>query len=73
MANQVPTKVKTKKIKKSRIKEVGSELKKVSFPTFSKTVKQTGIVISVVLLFTLVLMGIDWLLSLLYELLVSGI
>ena len=73
MANQVPTKVKTQKVKKSRIKEVGSELKKVSFPTFKKTVKQTGIVISVVLLFTLVLMGIDWLLSLLYELLVSGI
>lgn len=73
MANQVPTKVKTQKVKKSRIKEVGSELKKVSFPTLKKTVKQTGVVISVVLLFTLVLMGIDWLLSLLYELLVSGI
>ena len=73
MANQVPTKVKTQKVKKSRIKEVGSELKKVSFPTFKKTVKQTGVVISVVLLFTLVLMGIDYLLSLLYNLLVSGI
>ena len=73
MANQVPTKTKAQKVKKSRIKEVGSELKKVSFPTFRKTVKQTGVVISVVLLFTLVLMGIDYLLSLLYNLLVSGI
>ena len=73
MAKEAPTKVKTQKVKKSRLKEVGSELKKVSFPTFRKTVQQTGVVISVVLVFTLVLFGIDRLLSFLYELLVSGI
>jgi|AntRauTorcE11897_2_1112592.scaffolds.fasta_scaffold00001_443 preprotein translocase SecE subunit len=58
---------------KNKIKEVGSELKKVSYPTLGKTVQQTGVVISVVLIFTLVLFGIDRLLSFLYELLVSGI
>ena len=73
MAKEAPTKVKAPKVKKSRLKEVGSELKKVSFPTFRKTVQQTGVVISVVLVFTLVLFGIDRLLSFLYELLVSGI
>lgn len=51
------------------VKEIGSELKKVSWPTFSKVAKQTGIVIAVVVFFTLVLFGIDRLASLLYTLL----
>ncbi|MGD9901106.1 MAG: preprotein translocase subunit SecE [Spirochaetales bacterium] len=74
MANQTPkSTVKEKTVKKHRIKEIGSELKKVSFPTFGKTAQQTGVVLAVVILFTLVLFGIDRLLSLLYSLLVSGI
>ncbi len=51
------------------VKEIGSELKKVSWPTFRKVAKQTGIVIAVVVFFTLVLFGIDRLASLLYTLL----
>ena len=62
-----------KTVKKNRIKGMVSELKKVSFPSLAKTVKQTGVVLSVVLVFTLVLFGIDRLLSWLYNLLVSGI
>ncbi|MBP5651361.1 MAG: preprotein translocase subunit SecE, partial [Clostridia bacterium] len=44
-------------------------LKKVSWPSFGKTVKQTGVVIAVVVICTLVLFGIDRLLSLLYKVL----
>ena len=50
-----------------KIKESTSELKKVTWPTFGKTVKQTGVVIAVVVVCTLVLFGIDRLLSLLYK------
>ena len=63
-------KVKPKKAKKqektarvSRTKETISELKKVSWPSFGKTMKQTGMVISVVAIFTLLVLGIDSLLS----------
>ena len=55
------------KVKRSRVKETVSELKKVSWPSFAKTMKQTGMVISVVLIFMLLIIGIDqlliWLLS----------
>lgn len=68
-------KVKPKKAKKqektvkvSKTKETISELKKVSWPSFGKTMKQTGMVISVVAIFTLLVLGIDslltWLISL---------
>ena len=56
------------KVKRSRTKETISELKKVSWPSFGKVMKQTGMVISVVLVFMLLIVGIDqlliWLLSL---------
>ena len=56
------------KVKRSRTKETMSELKKVSWPSFGKVMKQTGMVISVVLIFMLLVVGIDqlliWLLSL---------
>lgn len=54
--------------KRSRAKETMSELKKVSWPSFAKTMKQTGMVISVVVLFMLVTLGIDSLLSWLLKL-----
>ena len=38
------------KVKRSRVKETVSELKKVSWPSFAKTMKQTGMVISVVVI-----------------------
>lgn len=56
------------KVKRSRTKETMSELKKVSWPSFGKVMKQTGMVISVVVIFMLLIIGIDqlliWLLSL---------
>ena len=56
------------KVKRSRIKETVSELKKVSWPSFSKAMKQTGMVISVVVIFMALVIGMDqlliWLLSL---------
>ena len=49
-----------------KIKESISEVKKVNWPTFGKVCKQTGMVISVVAVCTLVLFGMDRLLSLLF-------
>ena len=68
-------KQKSKKDKKpskvaKKTKEVFSELKKVTWPKFSTVVKQTGVVIAVVIFFTVVLFGFDRLLSLLINLLV---
>ena len=52
-----------------KIKEVFSELKKVSWPTFAKVMKQTGVVIAVVLFFVVIITVIDFGLSYLLELL----
>lgn len=57
--------------KRSRVKETMGELKKVSWPSFGKTMKQTGMVISVVLIFTLVVLGIDSLLGWLLKLIAN--
>ena len=69
------SKKKAKKVSKeprrSRTKETISELKKVSWPTFGKTMKQTGMVISVVAIFMLVTLGIDSLLSWLLKLITN--
>ncbi len=43
----------------TKIKDVFSELKKVSWPTFGKVVKQTGVVIVVVLIFLVVITAFD--------------
>ena len=59
---------KTKEPRRSRTKATISELKKVSWPTFGKTMKQTGMVISVVVIFMLVTLGFDSLLSWLLKL-----
>lgn len=42
-----------------KMKEVFSELKKVSWPTFGKVVKNTGIVLVVVLVFLVVITLVD--------------
>ena len=52
-----------------RIKETISELKKVTWPTFGSVVKKTGIVLAVVVIFAVVLFGIDRLLAWLFDLL----
>lgn len=49
--------------KRSRVKEVFSELKKVNWPTFKQACKQTGAVLVVVAIFMLVVLGIDSLLG----------
>ena len=61
-------KKKVEKVKRNRGKEVVSELKKVNWPSFKKTCKQTGTVLAVVSVFMLAVLGIDtlvaWVLSL---------
>jgi len=46
-----------------KTKEVFSELKKVTWPSFGKVVKSTGVVIAVVLFFLLAIGGADSLLG----------
>ncbi len=66
--NQVKSKKKPTKAKKPNIfkrigakcKDIFSELKKVNWPTFPKTVKQTGVVILVVLVFLVVITAFDF-------------
>lgn len=53
------------------IKEIVSELKKVSWPTFGKVMAETGIVLVVVIFFLLVILGFDSLLTWLFGLLVK--
>ncbi len=62
---------KVKTPKRSRIKDTFSELKKVSWPTFGKTMKQTGMVLSVVLIFGLLVFGLDELVIYLIKLILS--
>ncbi len=51
-----------------KFKEMFSELKKVSWPNFKTVVKATGVIIAVVLVFTVALFGIETVLGLLYNL-----
>ena len=60
---------KEKKVRRSRVKETFSELKKVNWPTFGKTMKQTGMVLAIVVAFTLLVLGIDMLVGYLIGLL----
>lgn len=62
---------KVKTPRRSRIKDTFSELKKVSWPSFGKTMKQTGMVLSVVLLFGLLVFGLDTLVNYLIKLILS--
>ena len=70
-----PKAVKAKKEKKPNkvgkaLKESASELKKVTWPSFGKVAKQTGVVLAFVLIFAVVLFGFDFLLGKLFGLLV---
>ncbi len=64
-------KAKNEKPKRHRIKETISELKKVSWPSFGKACKQTGAVLVVVLVFMLVILGVDSLISWIINLIVN--
>lgn len=57
--------------KKSRIKETLGELKKVTWPSFGKAMKQTGMVLAIVLVFGVVVLGLDLLISFIINLLSS--
>lgn len=51
-----------------KFKEMNSELKKVTWPSFKTVVKSTGVIIAVVLVFTVALFGIETVLGLLFNL-----
>jgi preprotein translocase subunit SecE len=55
-----------------KLKETGSELKKVTWPDFPKVVKKTGVVIAVVIIFTVILFGVDRLIGFLFSLLTKN-
>lgn len=74
-AKDVKNKNKKDKVKKPNkfvksMKDTGNELKKVSWPSFKEVVKQTGIVLAFVVVFAIVLFGVDrlcsWLTGLLF-------
>lgn len=50
-----------------KVKEIFSELKKVTWPTFGKTVAQTGIVIAVVLFFIVIITAVNFGFSAIYN------
>lgn len=54
-----------------RLKETFAELKKVTWPKFPQVVKQTGIVLAVVVFFGLVLFGFDYILKFLFQLMTN--
>lgn len=65
-----------KKVKKEKkhviakkTKETVSELKKVTWPTFPEVVKRTGVVLVVVIIFAVILFGLDSLFGFLFSLL----
>lgn len=70
-------KAKTKKKKErkhtlsKKTKETVSELKKVTWPTFPEVVKRTGVVLVVVIIFAIILFGLDMLFGYLFGLLKS--
>ena len=66
-SNKKPAKEKGKF--KRKAKETMSELKKVTWPSFGEVCKRTGVVLVVVLVFAIVIFGIDYGLGLLTGLL----
>ncbi len=54
-----------------KFKETFSELKRVTWPTFGKAVKATGVVLVIVLIFTVIVTGVNYGFSELLKLLTS--
>lgn len=76
--NNNNTAIKSEAPKKKRsigrwFKELFSELKKVSWPSFATVVKQTLVVLVVTAIFLVILMGMDAGLGALYKLLMQGL
>lgn len=63
---------KNKKEKRNIFAEMGSELKKVHWPTWNEAWKATGIVLGVTVVFGLVVLGLDMFLGWLYGMLIGG-
>ena len=57
--------------KRGRVKETFAELKKVTWPTFGKTMKQNGAVLVVTLFFFIILLVMDYLLGLAHRQLID--
>lgn len=57
---------------RKKTKETVSELKKVTWPKFPEVVKKTGVVLAVVIVFAVLLFGIDTLFGFLFGLLTGG-
>ena len=55
-----------------KIKETFSELKRVTWPSFGKALKATGVVLVIVLIFTVVVTGINYGLSELLDLMTNA-
>lgn len=70
--NKAKAKANDQKPKTNKGKEIVGELKKVTWPTFGKVVKNTLLVIGIVLLCTAALFVVDRLFSWIYQLLVNG-
>ena len=71
-AKKSKTKNGEQKPKTNKGKEVVGELKKVTWPSFGKVVKNTLLVIGIVLLITIALFAVDRIFSWIYQLLVQG-
>ncbi|MGN1227032.1 MAG: preprotein translocase subunit SecE, partial [Christensenellales bacterium] len=56
-----------------KAKATVSELKKVTWPSFGQTVKQTGVVIGFVLIFIVILLGLNSLFGWLFNLIVGTV
>lgn len=56
-----------------KTKATVSELKKVTWPTFGQTVKQTGVVIGFVLIFIVILLGLNSLFGWLFNLIIDAL
>ena len=79
-----PQSNKTKKLDKNKkpnifvrmgrkLKETFSELKRVSWPSFGKALKATGVVLGIVLVFIVVVTGVNFGFTKLLELLTGGL
>ncbi len=59
--------------KRGRVRETFAELKRVTWPTFGQTMKQTGAVFVVTIFFLLLLLAMDQLLGLAHKQLVTNL
>jgi len=54
-----------------KVKSTVSELRRVTWPTFGETLKQTGVVLAFVIMFVVILLGLNSLLGWLFNMLTA--